>query len=137
VVVCFLPLLQPRRYGSSSSSDYIPKIEADSPPPATPPESCESSLDSSQTGTKHTSPSVERSAKKARLYNEAAMADDGDDPDVVFGRHVAHELKLVTDMKSKQFAKLQIHSILFNAQFGLTTVPNDVINALTGSATKS
>jgi hypothetical protein len=59
---------------------------------------------------------------------------DSDDPDMVFGRHVANELKLITDLRSKQFAKLQIHSILFNAQFGLACVPNDIINSLNVSS---
>lgn len=49
-----------------------------------------------------------------------------EDPDELFGRHVANELRLIKNIKAKQFAKLQIHNILFNAQFGLATIPQDI-----------
>ena len=109
----------------------------DSPsPPAATPESSESSFDGKRSRNK--SGTRNGAAKRSRTFSsEASITEDAEDPDVVFGRHVANELKLITDMRSKQFAKLQIHSILFNAQFGLTTIPNDVINALTGSTAKS
>lgn len=75
---------------------------------------------------------------KRQLVDDIPVVDgdsvsDADDPDMVFGRHVANELKLISNHKAKQFAKLQIHSILFNAQFGLTSVPSDVIGALTST----
>lgn len=54
-----------------------------------------------------------------------------DDPDMAFGRMIANELKMIRDEKRRQFAKLQIHSILFNAQFGLTCMPNDTMTSLT------
>ncbi|XP_035269039.1 uncharacterized protein LOC118225110 [Anguilla anguilla] len=43
------------------------------------------------------------------------------DVDDVFGRHVANELRLVGDLRAKQYAKLQIQNILFQAQFGLSS----------------
>ncbi|XP_066572258.1 uncharacterized protein LOC136761387 [Amia ocellicauda] len=46
-----------------------------------------------------------------------------EDEDDVFGKHVANELRLVGDLRSKQFAKLQIQNILFEAQFGLSQLP--------------
>lgn len=49
-----------------------------------------------------------------------------EDPDELFGRHVANELRLIKNIKAKQFAKLQIHNILFNAQFGLAAIPQDI-----------
>lgn len=75
-----------------------------------------------------------KSTKKLRLQsgsseilmNAAASGHSTDDPDTMFGRYVANELRLIKDLKSKQFAKLQIHNILFNAQFGLAAVPNEI-----------
>ncbi|KAJ8279993.1 hypothetical protein COCON_G00070590 [Conger conger] len=49
------------------------------------------------------------------FLREAVRAEDVDD---VFGRHVANELRLVGDLRAKQYAKLQIQNILFQAQFG-------------------
>ncbi|KAJ8278212.1 hypothetical protein GJAV_G00085130 [Gymnothorax javanicus] len=46
-----------------------------------------------------------------------------EDVDDVFGRHVANELRLVGDLRAKQYAKLQIQNILFQAQFGLPREP--------------
>ncbi|KAG9333042.1 hypothetical protein JZ751_013919 [Albula glossodonta] len=51
------------------------------------------------------------------------MREDTDD---VFGRHVANELRLVSDLRAKQYAKLQIQNILFEAQFGLSQPPHPV-----------
>ncbi|KAJ8377041.1 hypothetical protein SKAU_G00076210 [Synaphobranchus kaupii] len=47
-----------------------------------------------------------------------------EDVDDVFGRHVANELRLVGDLRAKQYAKLQIQNILFQAQFGLSQAPH-------------
>lgn len=55
-----------------------------------------------------------------------AYASHLEDPDELFGRHVANELRLIKNIKAKQFAKLQIHNILFNAQFGLAAIPQDI-----------
>ena len=68
--------------------------------------------------------------------SSSSSVDRGDsDPDVTFGRHITNELKLIRDLRARQFAKLQIHSILFNAQFGLMDVPHDVpANVFNGSS---
>ncbi|KAG5849794.1 hypothetical protein ANANG_G00075490 [Anguilla anguilla] len=50
-----------------------------------------------------------------------APAPPREDVDGVFGRHVANELRLVGDLRAKQYAKLQIQNILFQAQFGLSS----------------
>lgn len=47
-----------------------------------------------------------------------------EDVDDVFGRHVANELRLVGDLRAKQYAKLQIQNVLFQAQFGLSHAPH-------------
>jgi len=47
-----------------------------------------------------------------------------------FGLFVARKLKLIENVRDKQFAKLQIHSILFNAQFDIMSTPPDVIHSL-------
>jgi len=59
----------------------------------------------------------------AGALSEQAERSTRDDPDATFGLHVANELRLITSLKAKQFAKLQISNILFNAQFGLLSVP--------------
>lgn len=77
--------------------------------------------------------SQNKSTKKQKLQSgsseiliNAASGHSTEDPDTIFGRYVANELRLIKDLKSKQFAKLQIHNILFNAQFGLSAVPNEI-----------
>jgi len=60
----------------------------------------------------------------------ASEFSDDMDADEVFGRHVANELKLIPGMKEKQFAKLQINNILFNAQFGLVKLPEHILQSL-------
>jgi len=50
--------------------------------------------------------------------NSAILQSDDD-----FGQYIARELKLIDSVRTKQFAKLQIHSILFNAQFNITSSP--------------
>ncbi|KAG7488450.1 hypothetical protein MATL_G00033040 [Megalops atlanticus] len=47
-----------------------------------------------------------------------------EDTDDIFGKHVANELRLVPDLRAKQYAKLQIQNILFEAQFGLSQPPH-------------
>ncbi|XP_067674167.1 uncharacterized protein [Haliotis asinina] len=41
-----------------------------------------------------------------------------EDREDVFGRHVSHELRLITDLKTRQLVKLKIQNILFQGQFG-------------------
>jgi len=56
--------------------------------------------------------------------NSTILESDDD-----FGQFIARELKLIDNVRAKQFAKLQIHSILFNAQFDVSSPP-DVMRAL-------
>jgi len=58
--------------------------------------------------------------------NNSAILESDDN----FGQFVASKLKLIDNVRAKQFAKLQIHSILFNAQFDVTSTPPDVIRSL-------
>jgi len=58
--------------------------------------------------------------------DNSAIVESDDD----FGQFVARELKLIKSVRAKQFAKLQIHSILFNAQFDVVSTPPDVIRSL-------
>ncbi|XP_015209574.2 uncharacterized protein [Lepisosteus oculatus] len=68
----------------------------------------------------------------ARAYRTAAagglppapLPPRPDDEDDIFGKHVANELRLVGNLRAKQFAKLQIQNILFEAQFGLSQPPH-------------
>lgn len=62
------------------------------------------------------------------ITNDSAVESDDD-----FGQFVARELKLIKSVRAKQFAKLQIHSILFNAQFDVVSTPPDVIRSLMAS----
>ena len=41
-----------------------------------------------------------------------------EDADDVFGRHIAHELRSITDPRAKQLAKVQIQNVLYEVQFG-------------------
>ncbi|XP_071114450.1 uncharacterized protein [Haliotis cracherodii] len=45
----------------------------------------------------------------------SASSEDRED---VFGRHVSHELRLITDLRTRQLVKLKIQNILFEGQFG-------------------
>lgn len=58
--------------------------------------------------------------------NDSAIPESDDD----FGQFVARGLKSIDNIRAKQFAKLQIHSILFNAQFDVMPTPPDVIHSL-------
>ncbi|XP_039609702.1 uncharacterized protein LOC120529710 [Polypterus senegalus] len=58
----------------------------------------------------------------------AAAAPRGDDEDDIFGKHVANELRLIGNLRAKQFAKLQIQNILFEAQFGYSQPPQFMTN---------
>ncbi|XP_041100496.1 uncharacterized protein LOC121312794 isoform X1 [Polyodon spathula] len=49
-----------------------------------------------------------------------------DDEDDIFGKHVANELRLVSSLRAKQFAKLQSQNILFEVQFGCSQPPHFV-----------
>jgi len=75
---------------------------------------------------KHTPRSATHSAGSG---SGNGTADDMD-ADEIFGRHVANELKLISGMREKQFAKLQINNILFNAQFGLVKLPEHILQSL-------
>jgi len=105
-------------------------------------EMSESSTDSSLlVPRKHSSSSqMNRAAKRPKhvqrsTANSAGSAttngpSDDMDADEIFGRHVANELKLIRGMREKQFAKLQINNILFNAQFGLVKLPDHILQSL-------
>lgn len=75
---------------------------------------------------KHSTRSATNSAGSASGNGTA----DEMDADEIFGRHVANELKLIQGMREKQFAKLQINNILFNAQFGLVKLPEHILQSL-------
>lgn len=62
--------------------------------------------------------------------SSSSGTSDDMDADEIFGRHVANELKLIRGMREKQFAKLQINNILFNAQFGLVKLPENILQSL-------
>jgi len=108
------------------------------------PEMSESSTDSSTVvrqsilvPRKHSSGSkVNQAAKRPKHMqrsptNASANGPTDDmDADEIFGRHVANELKLIRGMREKQFAKLQINNILFNAQFGLVKLPEHILQSL-------
>jgi len=68
-------------------------------------------------------------AKSAGSGSSSGISDDMD-ADEVFGRHVANELRLIHGMREKQFAKLQINNVLFNAQFGLVKLPPHILQSL-------
>jgi len=61
--------------------------------------------------------------------SDSAILESDDD----FGQYVARELKMIDNVRARQFAKLQIHSILFNSQFDVTSIPPDVIHSLVTS----
>ena len=105
-------------------------------------EMSESSTDSSMVGPqKHSSSSrvnrmtirpskrLKHTPRSATNSSGSGTADDMD-ADEIFGRHVANELKLISGMREKQFAKLQINNILFNAQFGLVKLPEHILQSL-------
>jgi len=108
------------------------------------PEMSESLTDSSRVvSRKHTSSlPVNRAAKRlkhvhrpnANLTGSGSASANGPsedmDADEIFGRHVANELKLIRGIREKQFAKLQINNILFNAQFGLVKLPDHILQSL-------
>ena len=71
-----------------------------------------------------------RSATNPAGSGSGNVAADDMDADEIFGRHVANELKLISGMREKQFAKLQINNILFNAQFGLVKLPEHILQSL-------
>jgi len=79
---------------------------------------------------------LKHSAKSAKAANSALSGgssggnSDEMDADEIFGRHVANELKLIRGMREKQFAKLQINNVLFNAQFGLVKLPEHILQSL-------
>ena len=65
-------------------------------------------------------------------HNSAVLDSDDD-----FGEFVARELKLIDSVRAKQFAKLQIHSILFNVQFDIVSAPREVIHSVVASSLNS
>jgi len=71
-----------------------------------------------------------RSAAHSAENGSASGTSDDMDADEIFGRHVANELKLIRGMRERQFAKLQINNILFNAQFGLVKLPENILQSL-------
>ena len=53
------------------------------------------------------------------ILRRQAQADKKvEDADDVFGRHIAHELRNITDPKAKQLAKVKIQNVLYEVQFG-------------------
>ncbi|XP_072018759.1 uncharacterized protein [Amphiura filiformis] len=52
------------------------------------------------------------------LLRRQAVDRKEEDADDVFGRHIAHELRNITDPRAKQLAKVQIQNILYEVQFG-------------------
>lgn len=52
------------------------------------------------------------------LIKKICQAETKEDPDDTFGKHVANELRNILDPRAKQFAKLKIQNILFEAQWG-------------------
>ncbi|XP_033855219.3 uncharacterized protein LOC117399894 [Acipenser ruthenus] len=64
--------------------------------------------------------------KAASLPTTPLPAPRFDDEEDIFGKHVANELRLVSNLRAKQFAKLQIQNILFEAQFGYSEPPHFV-----------
>jgi len=73
--------------------------------------------------------SAKSAANSAGCESGNGVSDEMD-PDEIFGRHVANELKLIHGIREKQFAKLQINNILFNAQFGLVKLPEHILQSL-------
>jgi len=142
-VVCSLSMVQARADASNAQDDS----RVDNGMLASPGmEMSESSTDSSMIDPqKHSSSSrltriKIRTAKRPKHSQRSATnygaggsgngtADDMD-ADEIFGRHVANELKLISGMREKQFAKLQINNILFNAQFGLVKLPQHILQSL-------
>jgi len=86
---------------------------------------------SSQTRKRRKSSSVSSLHCKARRKDSAShlphsLASDNSTilkSDDDFGQYIAGELKRIDSVRTKQFAKLQIHSVLFNAQFNITSIP--------------
>ncbi len=52
-----------------------------------------------------------------------AKQDKKADPEDVFGQNVAVGLRAISDKRSREFAKLKIHEVLFHAQFGMLSIP--------------
>jgi len=73
---------------------------------------------------------IQRSTPRPTAGGSGNGSADDMDADEIFGRHVANELKLIRGMREKQFAKLQINNILFNAQFGLVKLPDHILQSL-------
>ncbi|XP_046574783.1 uncharacterized protein LOC124282794 [Haliotis rubra] len=60
----------------------------------------------------------------------SASSEDRED---VFGRHVSHELRLITDLKTRQLVKLKIQNILFEGQFGSQSAIGSSTDAIDNS----
>ena len=68
-----------------------------------------------------------RAATEALKHaNSPAQPTVVEDDEDIFGKHVANELRLITDMRSKQLTKLKIQSILFEAQFGTPNIQTPI-----------
>ena len=61
---------------------------------------------------------LETFCSRERCLNRSATA-----PQDLFGKHVASGLRAVTDLRHREYAKVKIQEILFNAQFGLLGIP--------------
>jgi len=108
------------------------KLKSDAVTPLTP----EAFISSARQGKKHSSTTSHHCKTRRRsnpshllhslASNNSAICKSDDD----FGQFVARELKMIHNVRAKQFAKLQIHSILFNAQFDIMSTPPDVIHSM-------
>ena len=56
----------------------------------------------------------------AVFQGKKSKTDDAED---LFSKHVASGLRAVTDLRNREYAKVKIQEILFNAQFGLLGIP--------------
>lgn len=53
----------------------------------------------------------------------------GKDPDVLFGENIGLSLQKVSNQRCKEYAKVKIQEILFQAQFGDLSIPSQQTQA--------
>ena len=69
------------------------------------------------------SESQERILHEQPVYVVHSHKDKRDDAEDIFGQHVAAGLRAVSNIRSRELAKLKIQEILFQAQFGVPGIP--------------
>ena len=57
------------------------------------------------------------------IFDNAGRKKKADD-DETFGQNIGLTLRKITDVRNKEFPKVQIQEILFKAQFGLLETPS-------------